>query len=254
MLIELSTNEEVVVNKQYSRTNSRSILLDELAILARVNKERTVFFKDLAKEYQKDHISHIVRSLAIKGLVDLCVIKRNTSRKSRSDFILISPEEERIRLEAILQNPNLLKKAYGNYLKKLKEIASAVYAPSKIEIPHTLEEFRQSLKEKLLYLCKRGLPKKNMKAEGVTSNEKGLAFEVFIKQTLINIVERMNKKEISPAEALEEITKFKEECYAKFNELLISSSRLEHGKRHDPQDSPGGREGNIEQIDQRKAQ
>ncbi|CAD7774577.1 hypothetical protein BLFGPEAP_01141 [Candidatus Methanoperedenaceae archaeon GB50] len=237
-----------------SRIKSKGIFLDELTTLARVNKEGVVFFKDSAKEYQNSHLSQIARSLAIKGLVDLCVIKRNTSRKSRSDFILISPEEERIRLEAILQNPSLLKKAYDNYLKELKEIVSAVYAPSKIEIPYTLEEFRQSLKEKLLYLCKRGLPKKNMKAEGVTSNEKGLAFEVFIKQTLINIVEKMNKREISPAEALEEITKFKEECYAKFNELLISSSRLEHGKRHDPQDSPGGREGNIEQIDQRKAQ
>ena len=237
-----------------SRIKSKGIFLDELTTLARVNKEGVVFFKDSAKEYQNSHLSQIARSLAIKGLVDLCVIKRKTGKRSRADFMVVSPEEKRIRLEAILQNPNLLENAYNNYLKELKKIVSVVHAPSKIEIPHTLEKFRQSLKEKLLYLCKSGLPKKNMKAEGVISNEKGLAFEVFIKQTLINIVERMNKKEISPAEALKEITKFKEECYAKFNELLISSSRLEHGKGHDPQDSPGGREGNIEQIDQRKAQ
>ena len=237
-----------------SRIKSKGIFLDELTTLARVNKEGVVFFKDSAKEYQNSHLSQIARSLAIKGLVDLCVIKRNTSRKSRSDFILISPEEERIRLEAILQNPNLLEKAYDNYLKELKEIVSVVHAPSKIEIPYTLEEFRKLLQKKHLYLCKRGLPKKNMKVEGVAANEKGHAFEIFIKQTLMDICEKMNKQEISPAEALEEITKFKEECYAKFNELLISSSRLEHGKGHDPQHSPGGREGNIEQIDQRKAQ
>ena len=240
--------------KQYSRINSKGIPPDGLKILARINRERVIFFKDLGKKYQKYQISRIARSLAIKGLVDLCVIKRKTGKRSRADFMVISPEEERIRLEAILQNPNLLENAYNNYLKELKEIVSVAHAPPKIEIPHTLEEFRQSLKKKLLYLRKRGLPKKNMKAEGVISNEKGLAFEVFIKQTLINIVERMNKKEISPAEALEETTKFKEGCYAKFNELLISSSRLEHGKGHDPQHSPGGREGNIEQIDQRKAQ
>ncbi|CAD7775909.1 hypothetical protein DMNBHIDG_01205 [Candidatus Methanoperedenaceae archaeon GB37] len=238
-----------------SRIKSKGIFSDELAILEKVNKEKAVFFKELSGECQKDRLSHIARSLAVKGLVDLCVTKRKASRKSRSDFMLVSPEKEKVKLEAILQNPKVLEKAYDDYLEELREISPhAQVLPYKMKVPHTLEEFRQSLKEKLLYLCKRGLPKKNMKAEGVTSNEKGLAFEVFIKQTLINIVEKMNKREISPAEALEEITKFKEECYAKFNELLISSSRLEHGKRHDPQDSPGGREGNIEQIDQRKAQ
>jgi len=63
-----------------SRIKSKGIFSDELAILEKVNKEKAVFFKDLAKEYQKNHISYIIRSLAIKGLVDLCVISRKAGR------------------------------------------------------------------------------------------------------------------------------------------------------------------------------
>jgi len=200
-----------------SRIKSKGIFSDELAILEKVNKEKAVFFKDLAKEYQKNHISYIIRSLAIKGLVDLCVIKRKTSRKSRSDFILISPEEERVRLEAILEDPDLLEKVYNDYLKEPEKI---LYAPSKMETPHTLEEFRELLRKRHLHLLKRGLPIKNMKVGKIISNKKGRAFEDFIKQTVIDIIERMNKGEISSFEALEQITKFKQECYTKFNELF----------------------------------
>ena len=238
-----------------SRIKSKGIFSDELAILEKVNKEKAVFFKELSGECQKDRLSHIARSLAVKGLVDLCVTKRKASRKSRSDFMLVSPEKAKVKLEAILQNPKALEKAYDNYLEELREISPyAQVLPYKMKVPLTLEHFKELMEKKYLYLCKRGLPEKNMKVEGIAANEKGRAFVAFIKQTFTSIVEKMNKEEISLPKALKEITKFKEECYAKFNELLISSSRLEHGKGHDPQDSPGGREGNIEQIDQRETQ
>ena len=206
--------------KEYSRINSKGLLTDELTILARVNKEGTVLFKDLAKEYQKDHISRIVRSLAVKGLVDLAVIKRKTAKKSKPNLTRISPEEERVRLEAILKDPDLLKKAYNDYLKEPEKFLSPVYAPSKMETPHTLEEFRELLRKRHLHLLKRGLPIKNMKVGQIISNQKGHAFEDFIKQTITDIVERINKGEISSFEALEEISKFKQEGYTKFNELF----------------------------------
>jgi len=238
-----------------SRIKSKGIFSDELAILEKVNKEKAVFFKELSGECQKDRLSHIARSLAVKGLVDLCVTKRKASRKSRSDFMLVSPEKEKVKLEAILQNPKVLEKAYDDYLEELREISPhAQVLPYKMKVPLTLEHFKELMEKKYLYLHKRGLPEKNMKVEGIAANEKGRAFEAFIKQTVTDIVEKMNKEEISPSKALKEITKFKEVCYARFNELFVSSSRLEHGKGHDPQHSPGGREGNIEQIDQRKAQ
>ena len=151
--------------KEYSRINSKGIPPDGLKILARVNRERVIFFKDLGKKYQKYQISRIARSLALKGLVDLCVIKRRTSKKSKSGVIVISPEKIRVKLEAMLQNPDLLKKVYNNRFKELKEIARAAPNPSKIEVPLTVEEFRRSVEKEYLYLCKRGLPEKNMKKE-----------------------------------------------------------------------------------------
>jgi len=228
--------------KEYSRINSKGIPPDGLKILARVNREKVVFFKDLGKKYQKYQISRIARSLAVKGLVDLCVIKRRTSKKSKSGVMVISPEKARARLKAMLQNPDLLKKVYNNHLKEVKEIARAVANPSKIEAPLTVEEFRRSLEREYLYLCKRGLPEKNMKVEGIATNTKGRAFEFFIKQTFMEIVEKINRQEISPAEALEEITKFKEVCYGKFSRLYTSPPGLGHGQGDDSGHTPGGGE------------
>jgi len=65
-----------------SRINSKGIFLDELVILEKVNKEKAVFFKELSGEYQKRRLSHIARSLAVKGLVDLCVTKRKAGKIS----------------------------------------------------------------------------------------------------------------------------------------------------------------------------
>jgi len=123
--------------KHYSRVNLKGILVDELTVLLRVNEKGVLFFKDLTEEYNKPQLSNIVRSLAVKGLVDLCVMKRRTSKKSKSGVMVISPEKERVRLEAILQNPDLLESAYNNHLEELKQIARALLNPSKIEIPLT---------------------------------------------------------------------------------------------------------------------
>jgi len=106
-----------------SRIKSKGIFSDELAILEKVNKEKAVFFKELSGECQKGRLSDIARSLAVKGLVDLCVTKRKAGRKSRSDFMLVSPEKEKVKLEAILQNPKVLEKAYDDYLEELREIS-----------------------------------------------------------------------------------------------------------------------------------
>jgi len=238
--------------KHYSRVNLKGILVDELTVLLRVNEKGVLFFKDLTEEYNKPQLSNIVRSLAVKGLVDLCVMKRRTSKKSKSGVMVISPEKERVRLEAILQNPDLLESAYNNHLEELKQIARALLNPSKIEIPLTLEEFRESIKKKYLYLCKRGLPEKNMKVEGIAANEKGYLFEVFIKQTFMKIVEKINRQEISPAKALEEVIKFKEVCYAKFSGLYTSPPELGHGKGNDPRHTPGGGEEITECANQGK--
>ena len=238
--------------KHYSRVNLKGILVDELTVLLRVNEKGVLFFKDLTEQYNKPQLSNIVRSLAVKGLVDLCVMKRRTSKKSKSGVMVISPEKERVRLEAILHSPDLLESAYNNYLEEVKQIARALLNPSKIEIPLTLEEFRESIKKKYLYLCKRGLPEKNMKVEGIAANEKGYLFEVFIKQTFMKIVEKINRQEISPAKALEEVIKFKEVCYAKFSGLYTSPPELGHGKGNDPRNTPGGGEEITECANQGK--
>ena len=223
---------------------------NELEILSMVNRKRLILFNELP--YPGFKKSKIVRRLAAKGLVNLYVARSHPSKKKNYKPILVSGEEQRAQLEAMLRNASLLKKAYSNYLKELQELSRVI--PNKIkEVPSTLEEFRQICKQRYTSICKSGLPEKNMKVLAIQSTQKGLLFEKFVRKELSKLLEK-TQNGVSALHVFGEIIKFREECYGRFNQLFIETVGLEHGEGNRSGNDTRGGKSSPEQANTGEAQ